>query len=125
MCASSLRVVVRNRSADANRVGVTVADTLGAVRSRNHWEDVGETQADAPILHDVPPFARAVRLDLSDSRALRRTHFALLDGAGAVRARIPANLQPGDGWPVGAASHVRIDPSDQPSPYRLVFDLTL
>ena len=119
--ARTLRVRARSLTPADNPVGVTVAD--GQASTRNQRELTGEASP-TPVVVDVPPFARAVRLDLADASLLAGASLQLVDGLGDVRAQIPADQQPTAGVRVGGAAQVQVTAS-APVPFRLVFDLTL
>lgn len=120
--ARSVRVRARNLGAEANPVGVTIAD--GQAQTRNQWEATGDVSNGLPAIVAVPPFARAVRLDLAEPSAAGATELWLVDGGNVLRARVPAADQPGGGVLVGGAREVHIVTTTK-SAFRLVFDLTL
>lgn len=72
-----------------------------------------------------PPWARFVRLELSDSTLLATTFVELLDVNATVRGRYPANAQPAPGAPIGDANLVRLVLPAGTYAYRVVFLLHL
>lgn len=120
--ARAVQVRARNLGSEANPVGVTIAD--GQATTRNQWEHTGDLDPDAVSTVAVPPFARAVRLDLADTAALTGAELLLVDATDTVRARILTASQPDSGVLVGAARSVQVLATTS-SPFRLVFDLTL
>ena len=120
--ARSLRVRARNLAVDGNRVGVTVAD--GHTPTRNQWEHQGELEAGEPVIVVVPPFAARVRLDVAVPKALPQTRLSFVDGTGATRATVPGDAQPDRGVPIGGAREVHVH-TRSPTPFRLLFDLSL
>lgn len=120
--ARSLRIRARNLSEQNNPVGVTVAD--GQAQTHNQWEVRGEVAPDAPVIVQIPPFARCARVDLADPSLTASTELWLVDGDNILRARVPADVQPHPGVLVGGAREVHVV-STGTTNFRLVFDLTL
>lgn len=120
--ARSLRVRARNLATDGNQVGVTIAD--GHTPTHNQWEHHGEVGPDNPVIVVVPPFARSVRLDVANPKALTGSRLSFADGTGVVRATVLGKDQPDSGVPIGGAREVHLR-SRADTAYRLLFHLSL
>ena len=104
--ARTLRIRAANLSSTENRVGVTVADGFAA--TDNVYEVRGELEENAAQALAVPPFARSVRVELSDASLLSTAEVRILDGEGALRSATPLDKQPPDGVRLGGAGKVEV-----------------
>jgi len=119
--AASLKIRAANLAPRDNRVTVTVSD--GYCVSDNVYElrleGTGEVQT-----VDLPPFARAVRLDVASSEVLPACRLKLLDGSGVARAEVLGDAQPEGGLLLGGAGGLRVIVPSKVS-FRLIFTLSL
>ena len=127
--ATMLQVFGSNLSISANiQARAAIAD--GQCDTENQWTVRGGS---ADIIGggagnvDVkpPPWAKFVRLELSDSTLLATTFVELLDVNNTTRGRYPANAQPAPGAPIGDANTVRLVLPAGTYTYRVVFLLHL
>ena len=127
--ATMLQVFGSNLSLSKNiQARAAIAD--GQCDTENQWTVRGDS---AQIIGggggnvDVspPPWARFVRVELSDSTLLATTFVELLDVNATVRGRYPGNAQPAPGAPIGDANTVRLVLPAGTYAYRVVFLLHL
>ena len=112
-----------SNSATANTIIATVAD--GFLATGNTWQFEGQQPAEATeLLTDVPPFAKAVRVESSDAAAFSAGVIELLDVDGIVRSHHLISQQPGDGLPIAGTHAVRLSTMTA-APYRVVYFLTI
>lgn len=120
--AASLKVRVANLSSRENRV--TVMASEGYCVSENHYEVRGEGGSNEPVPIEIPPFARAVRLDTSPASGLVGSTLTVHDGLGTTRAEVPGDAQPAGGLPLaGAGALLVLVPTG--AAYRVTYTLSL
>jgi hypothetical protein len=119
--AASLKIRAANLSSRDNRVTVMVSD--GYCVSDNVWERDLEGTGEAMSV-ELPPFARAVRLDTGSADALPACRLRLLDGLGVARAEVRGDGQPPGGLLLGGAGALRVTVPSK-VPFRLTFTLSL
>ncbi len=127
--ATMLQVFGSNLSTSANiQARVAIAD--GQCDTENQWtvrgssaQVIGGAGGNVDVI--PPPWAKFVRLELSDSTLNASTFVELLDVNATSRARYAVDKQPAPGVPLGDAATVRcVLPSGSFS-YRVVFLLHL
>ena len=120
--ASSLKLRVANLSSRENRV--TVMASEGYCVSENHFEVRGEGGSNEPIPIEIPPFAKAVRLDASPASGLVSSTLYVNDGLGTTRAEVPGDVQPAGGLPLGGAGALLVSVPAGVS-FRVTFSLSI
>ena len=123
--ATMLQVFGANLSTSAS-VQACAAIADGQCDTENQWTVRGAI-ADASTNVDVvpPPWAKFVRLELSDSTLLATSFIELRDANATTRARYAANGQPAPGAPIGDAATLRLVLPAGTYNYRVVFLLHL
>ncbi len=123
--ATMLQVFGANLSTSAS-VQACAAIADGQCDTENQWTVRGAI-ADASANVDVvpPPWAKFVRLELSDSTLLATSFIELRDANATTRARYAANGQPAPGAPIGDAATLRLVLPAGTYNYRVVFLLHL
>ncbi|MFN7145835.1 MAG: hypothetical protein ACK4YP_18815, partial [Myxococcota bacterium] len=119
-----------NLSTSANIQGrAAVAD--GQCDTENQWTVRGATDDQqigggaGNVQVKPPPWAKFVRLELSDNTLLATTFVEMLDVNNTPRGRYAGNAQPAPGAPIGDAATVRLVLPAGAYAYRLVFLLHL
>lgn len=123
--ATMLQVFGGNLStASAIQARAAVAD--GYCDTENQFVVRG-TVADQGATVDAtpPPWAKFVRLELSDATLLSTAFVEFRDANAVTRGRYPGNAQPPPGAPVGDAASIRLVLPAGTYAYRLVFLLHL
>ncbi len=127
--ATMVQVFGSNLSTSTNIQGrAAIAD--GQTDTENQWTVRGDTSqviGGGASTADVkpPPWARFVRLELSDSTLLGTAFIELQDVNGTTRARYAGTGQPQPGAPIGDAANVHLVLPAGTYSYRLVFLLHL
>jgi hypothetical protein len=123
--ATMLQVFGANLSTSAS-VQACAAIADGQCDTENQWTVRGVI-ADASANVDVvpPPWAKFVRLELSDSTLLATSFIELRDANATTRAGYAANGQPAPGAPIGDAATLRLVLPAGTYNYRVVFLLHL
>ena len=127
--ATMLQVFGSNLSTSANiQARAAIAD--GQCDTENQWTARGSSAqiiggAGGNVDVSPPPWARFVRLELSDSNLLSTAFVELLDVNATTRGRYPADKQPAPGAPIGDAATVRCVLPAGTYSYRVVFLLHL
>lgn len=124
--ATTVQVFGANLSTSADlQARAAVAD--GQCDTENQWTVRGASSPGVNGSVDVtpPPWARFVRLELSDSTLLTTSFVELLDVNGTTRARYGADKQPAPGAPLGDAATVRCVLPAGEFAWRVVFLLHL
>ena len=125
--ATMVQVFGANLSTSANvQARAAIAD--GYCDTENQFTVRGTiSQVASPTNVDVatPPWAKFVRLELSDSLLLSTAFIELLDVNATTRGRYPADQQPAPGAPIGDAATVRCVLPAGNFNYRVVFLLHL
>jgi hypothetical protein len=127
--ATMLQVFGSNLSTSTNIQGrAAIAD--GQTDTENQRTVRGDTSqviGGGVSTRDVkpPPWAKFVRLELSDSTLLGTAFVELQDANGTTRGRYAGNAQPQPGAPIGDAANVHIVLPAGSYNYRLVFLLHL
>ena len=125
--ATMIQVFGANLSTSANiQARAAIADGQG--ETENQWTVRGDiAQVAAPSTVDVvpPPWAKFVRLELSDSTLLGTAYLELRDANATTRGRYAASSQPQPGAPVGDAATVHLVLPAGAYAWRLVFLLHL
>ena len=123
--ATMLQVFGSNLSTSVSiQARAAIAD--GQCDTENQWTVRGGiTDTGANVDVKPPPWAKFVRLELSDSTLLASSFVELLDVNNTSRGRYPANAQPAPGAPIGDANIVRLVLPAGTYAYRLVFLLHL
>ncbi len=123
--ATMLQVFGSNLSTSAS-VNASAAIADGQCDTENQWTVRGLI-ADASANVDVvpPPWAKFVRLELSDSTLLATSFVELRDANAMTRGRYPGNAQPAPGAPIGDAATLRLVLPAGTYAWRLVFLLHL
>lgn len=121
--ARSLVVRVANLSVEENRVGVTIAD--GFAPSENQWEVTGFVDDITPAEIKIPPYARRLRVEVSDPDEAANTLVSLDDGLDVTRSSFVVADQPDSGVYVGGIHTVRLEIPANSTDFRIVFLLTL
>ena len=125
--ATTIQVFGSNLSTSANiQARAAIAD--GQCDTENQWTVRGtNSQVAAPTNVDVvpPPWAKFVRLELSDSTLPSTTFIELLDVNATTRCRYAASAQPAPGAPIGDAATIRCVLPAGTYAYRVVFLLHL
>lgn len=125
--ATMVQVFGANLSTLANiQARAAIADGQG--ETENQWTVRGDiNQVGAPSTVDVvpPPWAKFVRLELSNSTLLATAFLELRDANATTRGRYAANTQPQPGAPVGDAASLRLVLPAGTYAWRLVFLLHL
>ena len=127
--ATMLQVFGSNLSTSVNIQGrAAIAD--GQCDTENQWtvrgssaQIVGGGGGNVDVI--PPPWARFVRLELSDSNLLSTAFIELLDVNATARGRYRADLQPAPGAPIGDAATIRCVLPAGTYAYRVVFLLHL
>lgn len=121
--ANALTISGANLSTVAsNNVWAAVEDGYG--QYENQWVVGGATTQATTVEDTPPPFARFVRLELSDDSRYPTSFVELYDASGTLRARYAADKQPNPGVPVGDAAKLRAVISGATS-YRFTYLLGL
>jgi hypothetical protein len=123
--ATMLQVFGSNLSTSA-AVQARAAIADGQCDTENQWTVRGSV-ADAGTTVSVvpPPWAKFVRLELSDSTLLATSFIELRDANATTRARYAGNVQPAPGAPIGDAASLRLVLPAGTYAYRVVFLLHL
>lgn len=125
--ATMVQVFGANLSTSANiQARAAIADGQG--ETENQWTVRGDiAQVAAPSTVDVvpPPWAKFVRLELSDSTLLASAFLELRDANATTRGRYAASSQPQPGAPVGDAASIHLVLPAGTYAWRLVFLLHL
>ncbi len=123
--ATMLQVFGSNLSTSkAIQACVAVAD--GQCDTENQWTVRGAVVDQGASVSIVPPpWAKFVRLELSDNTLLATSFVELLDVNATLRGRYPGNGQPTPGAPIGDAATVRCVLPGGTYAYRVVFLLHL
>ena len=127
--ATMLQVFGSNLSTSANiQARVAIAD--GQCDTENQWTVRGSSAqviggAGGNVDVTPPPWAKFVRLELSDSTLNASTFVELLDVNATSRARYAVDKQPAPGVPLGDAATVRCVLPGGTFSYRVVFLLHL
>ena len=122
--ATTLQVFGANLSTSATvQARAAIAD--GQCDTENQWAIRGAVTDTATVDVTPPPWAKFVRLELSDSTLLATAFIELRDANTTTRARYAANVQPAPGAPIGDAATVRLLLPSGAYNYRLVFLLHL
>ena len=123
--ATMLQVFGSNLSTSA-AVQARAAIADGQCDTENQWTVRGSV-ADAGTTVSVvpPPWAKFVRLELSDSTLLATSFIELRDANATTRARYAGNVQPAPGAPIGDAASLRLVLPAGSYAYRVVFLLHL
>ena len=125
--ATMLQIFGSNLSISANiQARAAIAD--GQCDTENQWTVRGGiSQVAAPTNVDVvpPPWAKFVRLELSDDNLLATAFVELLDVNATTRGRYRADQQAAPGAPIGDAATVRCVLPAGTYSYRVVFLLHL
>ena len=125
--ATMLQVFGANLSI-SSEVNARAAIADGQCDTENQWAVRGTVSSvAAPTSIDVvtPPWAKFVRLELSDSTLLSTALVELLDANATSRSTYVANQQPAPGAPIGDAATVRCTLPAGTYDYRVVFLLHL
>ena len=123
--ATTLQVFGSNLST-ATAVTARVAIADGQTGTENQYAVRGTAQvAGGAIDVEVPPWARFVRLEVSDATAFAASSMELQDANGTSYARYDAATQPQPGAPIGDAHVVRCTLPGGNYAYRVVFLLHL
>lgn len=120
--AQSVDCQVANLANVANDVVIGIADGFDA--TRNVWQEDGSSQGGIVNNLNIPPFARRVRLELSDPTLLATTQISMVDGLDLVRGLTVADAQPDGGIPCGGTKKIQFATTANTA-FRLVFDLSL
>ncbi len=122
---------LRVRARDLRTVNVALTNTIiatvadGFLATSNTWEHEGQQPAEATTLtSDIPPFAKAVRVESSAESVFATGVVELLDVDGTARSRHLISQQPGEGVPIGSAHSLRLSLLSS-APYRIVYSLCL
>ncbi|MDP2314865.1 MAG: hypothetical protein Q8P41_18330 [Pseudomonadota bacterium] len=128
--ATMIQVFGANLSTSANiQARAAIADgqcdteNQSTVRGATDGQAVGGGAGNVDVI--PPPWAKFVRLELSDSTLLPTTFIELLDVNATVRGRYAGNTQPQPGAPIGDAATVRLVLPAGTYAYRVVFLLHL
>ncbi len=125
--ATMLQIFGSNLSISTNiQARAAIAD--GQCDTENQWTVRGGiSQVASPTNVDVvpPPWAKFVRLELSDDNLLATAFVELLDVNATTRGRYGADKQPAPGAPIGDAATVRCVLPAGTYAYRVVFLLHL
>lgn len=123
--ATMLQVFGSNLSTSA-AVQARAAIADGQCDTENQWTVRGAIP-DAAANVDVvpPPWAKFVRLELSDSTLLATSFIELRDANATTRGRYAGNAQPAPGAPLGDAATLRLVLPAGSYAYRVVFLLHL
>ena len=127
--ATTVQVFGSNLSISANiQARAAIAD--GQCDTENQWtvrgssaQIVGGGGGNVDVI--PPPWAKFVRLELSDSTLLPTTFIELLDVNATARGRYRADQQPAPGAPIGDAATIRCVFPAGSFTYRVVFLLHL
>jgi hypothetical protein len=125
--ATTLQVFGANLAV-ANAIQACVAIADGQCDTENQWAVRGEiSSVAAPAAVDVvpPPWAKFVRLELSDSTLLSTAFIEMIDANATSRGRYSADAQPAPGAPIGDAATVHLVLPAGSYTYRVVFLLHL
>ena len=127
--ATMLQIFGSNLSISANiQARAAIAD--GQCDTENQWTVRGSTAqivggAGGNVDVVPPPWAKFVRLELSDDNLLATAFVELLDVNATTRGRYAASQQPAPGAPIGDAATVRCVLPAGTYSYRVVFLLHL
>lgn len=125
--ATMLQVFGSNLSTATGIQGrAAIAD--GQCDTENQWTVRGDSSQEiggGNVDVKPPPWAKFVRLELSDNTLLPTSFIELLDVNDTARGRYAGNGQPAPGAPVGDAATVRLVLPAGTYAYRLVFLLHL
>ena len=127
--ATMLQIFGSNLSISANiQARAAIAD--GQCDTENQWTVRGSTAqivggAGGNVDVVPPPWAKFVRLELSDDNLLATAFVELLDVNATTRGRYGADKQPAPGAPIGDAATVRCVLPAGTYAYRVVFLLHL
>ena len=116
--------------ATAAEIQACVAIADGQCDTENQWtvrgdgiQEIGGGSGSADVV--PPPWAKFVRLELSDSALLPTAFLELVDVNGTARGRYAGPAQPHPGAPIGDAATVRLVLPSGSYAYRVVFLLHL
>jgi len=127
--ATMVQVFGANLSTSANiQARAAIADGQG--ETENQWTVRGFSDGQVgggggTVDVSPPPWAKFVRLELSDSTLLPTAFLELRDANATSRARYAASAQPQPGAPVGDAASIHLVLPAGPYAWRLVFLLHL
>ncbi len=127
--ATMLQVFGSNLSTSTN-ISAVVAIADGQCDTENQWtvrgtgvQDIAGGAGNVAVV--PPPWAKFVRLELSDSALLSTSFVELVDVNGTARGRYAGDKQPFPGAPIGDAATVRCVLPAGSFAYRVVFLLHL
>jgi len=121
--ARTITVEVANLSTLANnRVGVTVDD--GFSPTENYWQEAGETDGVNPVVVDIPPHARSLKVHLLNTTILSGSTITLQNADGTDVGSVSVATALGTPLWVGTSRRVKLTTSAA-TKFVAVFELGL